>query len=47
MSVAFTNGTDMDSVAAGEAFRIKLTRDAVSDTAAGDAELHAVEIRET
>ena len=47
VSVAFTNGADMDSVAAGEAFRIKLTRDAVSDTAAGDAELHAVEIRET
>lgn len=47
VSVAFTNGADMDSVAAGEAFRIKVTRDAVSDTATGDAELHAVEVRET
>lgn len=47
ISVAFTNGVDMDEVAAGELFRLKVTRDASSDTAAGDAELHAVEIRET
>lgn len=47
VSVAFTDGADMDSVAAGEAFRIKVTRDAASDTASGDAELVAVEIRET
>lgn len=47
VSVAFTDGADMDSVAAGEAFRLKLTRDAASDTASGDAELWAVEIRET
>lgn len=47
VSVAFTDGADMDSVAAGELFRIRVTRDAASDTAAGDAELHAVEIRET
>lgn len=47
VSVAFTDGADMDSVAAGELFRIKVTRDAASDTATGDAELHAVEIRET
>ena len=47
VSVAFTDGADMDSVAAGELFRIKVTRDASSDDAAGDAELHAVEIRET
>lgn len=47
VSVAFTDGADMDSVAAGEAFRIKITRDATSDDAAGDAELLAVEIRET
>jgi len=46
VSVAFTDGADMDSVAAGEAFRLKITRDAASDTAAGDAELLAVEIRE-
>jgi len=47
VSVAFTDGADMDNVAAGELFRIKVTRDAASDDATGDAELHAVEIRET
>ena len=47
VSVAFLNGADMDSVAAGEAFRLKVTRDAVSDDAAGDAELVFVEIQET
>jgi hypothetical protein len=47
VSVAFTDGADMDSVAKGELFRIKITRDASSDDASGDAELHAIEIRET
>jgi hypothetical protein len=47
VSVAFTDGADMDSVAAGELFRLKVTRDASSDDASGDAELHAVEIRES
>jgi hypothetical protein len=47
VSVAFTDGADMDSVAAGEAFRLKVTRDAASDTATGDGELVGVEVRET
>lgn len=47
VSVAFTDGADMDSVTAGDGFRIKITRDAVSDTSSTDAELWAVEIRET
>lgn len=47
VSIAFTDGADMDSVAAGEGFRLKITRDAASDTAAGDAELLYLEIRET
>ena len=47
VSIAFTNGADMDSVVAGESFRLKITRDAASDTATGDAELVKVEIRET
>jgi len=47
VSVAFTDGADMDSVAAGEGFRLKITRDASSDDAAGDAELLFVELRET
>ena len=47
VSIAFTNGAQMDSVAVGELLRIMITRDAASDDAAGDAELHAVEIKET
>lgn len=48
-SITFTSGAQMDSLAAGEAFRIKITRDANngSDTMTGDAQLVAVEIRET
>ncbi len=46
VTVTFTDGADMDSVAVGELFRLKVTRDAVSDDAAGDAELVAVEIKE-
>lgn len=46
VSIAFANGADMDSVAKGEKFRLKITRDAASDTATGDLELHAVEVRE-
>lgn len=47
VSVAFTDGAQMDSVAAGESFRLKITRDAASDTSTGDAELVAIEIKET
>ena len=47
VSIAFTDGAQMDSVAVGEGFRMKVTRDAASDTAAGDAELRFVEIKET
>lgn len=47
VNVTFTDGVDMDSVAAGELFRLKVTRDAASDDAAGDAELYAIEIKET
>lgn len=46
VQVAFANGADMDSVAAGEGFRLKVTRDAINDDAAGDAELLFVEIKE-
>ena len=46
-NVAFTNGAQMDSVAVGEGFRLKVTRDVAGDTAAGDAELWAVELKET
>ena len=47
VSLAFSDGAEMDSVAAGEGFRLKVTRDASSDTAGGDAELVFVEVKET
>ena len=47
VNIAFTDGAQMDSVAVGEAYRIKVTRDGATDTAVGDAELVAVEIKET
>jgi hypothetical protein len=49
LSIAFTDGADMDSVVAGAMFRLKVTRDADngSDDWANDAELLAVEIKET
>jgi len=48
-TIAFTSGAQMDSLAAGEAFRLRVTRDAADggDTMTGDAELLAVEIKET
>lgn len=46
-NVAVSNGANMDSIAAGEAFRIRIRRDVATDTAAGDAELVAVELKET
>ena len=48
-SFAFTAGAAMDNLAAGERFRIQIYRVATdaADTMAGDAELVAVEIRET
>jgi len=45
-SIFFENGADMDSVVAGDQFRLKIFRDAVSDTATGDAEIHNVEVQE-
>jgi hypothetical protein len=46
--IDFTDGAQMDSIAAGEKFRFKLTRDAnaAGDTLAQDAEVHKIEIRE-
>lgn len=46
-NAAITNGANMDSVAAGELFRLRVTRDVNNDTAAGDAQLMLVEIKET
>lgn len=48
-AIVFTSGAQMDSLAVGESYRIKITRDAAdaADTMTGDAELLAVEIKET
>lgn len=48
-TVTFTDGADMDSVAAGEYFRLKLNRDANngSDNLTDDAEMVFIEIKET
>ena len=47
--ITFTDGAQMDSLVAGEPFKISIRRDGtdVNDTASGDAELLAVEIKET
>lgn len=46
-SVTCTAGaTGTDSIAAGNTFRLRIRRDVANDTATGDAELDAVEIRE-
>jgi hypothetical protein len=47
VSIAFSDGSEIDDIAAGEGFRLKVTRDAAGDTAAGDAELLFVELKET
>lgn len=46
-NVAVSDGANMDSIAVGELFRLKVTRDVANDTAAGDLELYAVELKET
>ena len=49
-TITFTNGADMDSIAAGEMFYILLMRDAqdgTNDDMAGDAEVVFMEIQET
>lgn len=49
IDIPFADGAQMDSVGAGELFRLSVTRDAnhASDDWGGDAQLLAVEIRET
>jgi hypothetical protein len=48
-SITFTNGADMDSLAAGEEFLFRLRRAPAngSDTATGDARVHGIYITET
>lgn len=46
-NVAITDGANIDSIAVGETFRVRVRRDVATDTAAGDAQLLAVELKET
>jgi hypothetical protein len=46
LSVNIANGADMDSLAAGEAFRLRIRRDVANDTATGDAEVLRVTLEE-
>lgn len=46
VNIAHTNGAEIDSIAVGELARLRVRRD-VADTAAGDLELYAVELKET
>ena len=46
-NVAVTDGANIDSIAVGEMFRLRLRRDVATDTATGDAEVFAVELKET
>lgn len=46
LSVNISDGANMDSLAAGELFRLRLRRDVANDTATGDAEVLAVTMRE-
>ena len=49
-TLAITKGANMDSIVAGDLFRLKVRRDAddaTNDDMDGDAELYAIEIRET
>lgn len=47
-SVAITAGsTGTDAIAAGDGFRLRIRRDVANDTAAGDAHLVDIEIKET
>jgi hypothetical protein len=49
-TITFTNGADMDSVAVGEYFILRVTRDPTPESGTdvtGDASLHFIEIKET
>jgi len=46
-SAAFADGAEIDNVAAGELFRLKVTCDTSDSDHSGDFELHSVELKET
>lgn len=47
MTITFTDGSDMDSVAAGEFFILRIRRTAATSNMAADAYLYGISIRET
>ena len=49
VNIAHTDGAQVDSLAVGQAFRLAITREVADaqDSMVGDAELRAIEIRET
>jgi hypothetical protein len=46
-TITLTSGAEMDSLAAGESYRLKITRDPTGDTMVGDAQIIGIEVRET
>jgi hypothetical protein len=46
-SIVFTDGAQIDAIAVGEAFRLLVRRDVANDSATGDAQLLAVELKES
>ena len=46
-SVGFSDGAELDNVAAGELFRVKVACDASDSSHTGDFELHAIELKES
>lgn len=46
-SVAVSDGSNMDSIAVGETFRLRIRRDVANDTATGDLELLGIELKES
>lgn len=47
LNASITDGANIDGMVAGDGFRIKIARDVANDTAVGNVELLAVEVRET
>jgi hypothetical protein len=48
-TITFTSGANMDSLAVGEDYRLRITRDATNgaDTMSGDCQLKSLELRES
>lgn len=47
LNVAISSGANMDSLAAGEQFRLRLKRDVANDNAVGNVQMTMVEVKET